>query len=450
MPEASEIRYVQSGEVSIAYRTAGEGPPDIVIAPGFVSHCEELWRSPYHSAPLRRAAAFGRLILFDKREQGLSDRVGRPPTIEEMRDDMLAVLDATGAERPVIFGVSEGGAAAILLAAGNPERCSHLALWGAYPRITKAPDYPQGIPAEVMERWGGQLAAAWGGPVGIEFFAPSWQGDPAAEEDWARLLRLGTSPAGAAALMALYKELDVRDALPLISAPTLVMQRSDDVIVPRAVGRYLADHIPGARWVEFPGVDHLIAPLDAVAIVDELQEFVTGTRAARPAERVLSTVLFTDIVDSTAHAARLGDRAWRELLDRHDALVEEQIEQHRGRAVKSTGDGFLATFDGPARAIGCASAVAAEVRVLGIDVRAGLHSGECELRNGDVGGMAVHIGARVAGRAGPGEVLVSRTVRDLVVGSGIQFEDRGAAELKGVPGEWQLYAVRGRDRSGRP
>lgn len=323
-----------------------------------------------------------------------------------------------------------------------PRALLHLVLWGTYARITEAPGYPQGLPEEALDRFVGRLRSDWGGPVGLGAFAPSWKGNPEAEQDWARLLRLGTSPAGVGALMDLYKELDVREALPLVSAPTLVMHRSDDVVVPIEIGRHLADNIPGARWVEFPGVDHLIAARDSDAIIDEVQEFVTGTRASRGAERVLSTVLFTDIVESTAHAARLGDRGWRELLDRHDALIEEQIARHKGRAVKSTGDGFLATFDGPARAIGCASAVAGAAPALGIDVRAGLHSGECELRDDDIGGMAVHIGARVAARAGPGEVLVSGTVKDLVVGSGIEFEDRGEATLKGVPGEWRLYAVR--------
>lgn len=442
MPQASEIRYARSGEVSIAYRTAGRGPPDILAVPGFVSHCEELWTSRHLSAPLRQAAEFSRVILYDKREQGLSDRIGRPPTIEEMRDDALAVLQAVGSERAVVFGVSEGGAAAILLAATHPEVCSHLVLWGSYARLAAAPDYPEGLPGELLDAWAEEMQREWGGPVGIGAFAPTWIGNPEAEEEWARLLRLGTSPAGAGALMALYKEIDVREALPLISAPSLVMHRSDDVVVPVGLGRELAANIPDARWVEFPGVDHLIAARDADAVAGEVQEFVTGSRAARRAERILSTVLFTDIVESTAHAARIGDRAWRELLDRHDELVRSQIDRHRGRAVKSTGDGFLATFDGPARAIGCASAIAGGVRRLGIDVRAGLHSGECELRDGDVGGMAVHIGARVAAQAGPGEVLVSGTVKDLVVGSGIEFNDRGSTELKGVPGEWRLFAVR--------
>lgn len=442
MPEASEILYTDSGDLSIAYRIIGEGPPDLLVVPGFVSHCEELLRSRYLSKPYRAAASFGRLILYDKREQGLSDRVGRPPTVEEMRDDALAVLEAAGSMHAAVLGASEGGAAAILLAATRPERCSHLILWGAYARVTEAPGYEQGLPRESMDLWGEQLRREWGGPVAIDAFAPSWKGNAEAEEDWARFLRLGSSPAGTSELMALYKDIDVREALPLISAPTLVMHRTEDAVVPIAQGRYLADNVPGARWIEFPGADHLIAARDCDAILDEIQEFVTGTRPAHPAERVLSTVLFTDIVESTARAAELGDRAWGDLLDRHDAVVRTEIERHQGHAIKTTGDGFLATFDGPARAIGCANAVANEVRELGIEVRAGLHSGECELRNGDIGGMAVHIGARVAAKAGPGEVLVSGTVKDLVVGSGIEFEDRGSAPLKGVPGEWRLYAVR--------
>jgi pimeloyl-ACP methyl ester carboxylesterase len=439
----SETRYARSGELSIAYRTFGQGPPDLVIAPGFVSHVEEIWRSRYLSRAPRALAEFGRVILFDKREQGLSDRVGRPPTIEEMVDDIVAVLDAAGSERAAVLGVSEGGPMAILFAATHPDRCSHLLLWGTYARASKAPDYPDGFEPEVFETWGNILRDRWGGPVAIEIFAPSWVGNAEAEEDWARLLRLGTSPSGATGLTRLYRELDVRDALPLISAPTLVMHPRDDALVPIALGRYVADHIPGARWHEVPVADHLTSAVEPELFVPEIEEFVTGRRSARAPERALSTVLFTDIVGSTARAAELGDRAWRKLLDRHDALMRSQIERHRGRAVKSTGDGFLATFDGPARAIGCASAVTQGVRGLGIDVRVGLHTGEIELRDSDVGGMAVHIGARVAARADAGEVLVSQTVKDLVVGSGIEFEARGSAELKGVPGEWRLYAARG-------
>jgi class 3 adenylate cyclase len=441
--DGSETRYARSGDLSIAYRTFGEGPPDIAIAPGFVSHVEEIARSRYLSRAPRALAEFARVILFDKREQGLSDRVGRPPTIEEMVDDLLAVLDAAGSKRPAVLGISEGGPMAILLAATHPDRCSHLIVWGSYARLVKGPDNPHGRDRHTIGAWGENLREHWGGPVAIEFFAPSWVGNPEAEDDWARLLRLGTSPKGASALVDLYRDLDVREALPLVSAPTLVMHSRGDPAIPVALGRYIAERIPGARWLELAAEDHVLSAVDPELFAPEIEEFVTGTRAVREPERALSTVLFTDIVESTARAAELGDRRWRELLDRHDALMRSQIERNRGRAVKSTGDGFLATFDGPGRAVGCASALAASVRDLGIEIRAGLHTGEVELRNGDVGGMAVHIGARVAAKAGAGEVLVSQTVKDLVVGSGIEFEDRGSAELRGVPGEWHLFAARG-------
>ena len=282
----------------------------------------------------------------------------------------------------------------------------------------------------------------WGGPVALNIFAPSRVDDAETERWWAHLLRTGTSPRSAADLMALYKDLDVRHVLPVISAPTLILHRADDRAVPIELGRYVAECIPGARFVEVPGTDHLLYTQGADRVVDEVEEFITGTRSVRTPDRVLATVLFTDIVDSTAHAARLGDRAWREVLDRHDSLVREEVERYQGHVVNTTGDGVLATFDGPARAIESASKILRDVQALGLELRAGLHSGECERRNGGVGGMAVHIGARVAGRAQAGEVLVSSTVKDLVVGSGIEFEDRGQAELKGVPGEWHLYSVK--------
>jgi class 3 adenylate cyclase len=435
-----ETRYTRGG-VSIAYQVFGDGPIDLLLAPGFVSHCEILWEHPDVARSFERLASFARVILFDKREQGLSDRLGRPPTIEEMVDDMLAVLDAAGSERCAVFGISEGGAMAILFAAMRPERCSHLALWCAYARLVRAPDYPEGIEPERLDRWSRILQEGWGGPVSIGAFAPSRKGEPETERWWARLLRSGTSPRSATALTDLYRDLDTRHALPLISAPTLVMHRAGDSVVPPALGRHIAAHVPGARYVEVEGSDHLLWSQGADAIIDELEEFLTGTRSARPPQRVLATVLFTDIVDSTGRAAELGDRRWRELLDRHDALARRTVERHQGRVVKATGDGVLATFDGPARAISCARELAAAVADLGIEIRAGLHSGECELRGEDVGGLAVHIGARVMAEAGPGEVLVSGTVKDLVVGSGIEFAGRGTAELRGVPGEWRLYAL---------
>jgi pimeloyl-ACP methyl ester carboxylesterase len=437
-----EIRYARSGDVNIAYRVAGDGPLPLVIAPGFVSHLEVLPELPELARSLDRLASFSRLVMFDKREQGLSDRVGRPPTIEEMVDDIVAVMDAAEVERAAIFGVSEGAAMALMFAATHPQRCSHLVIWGGYARVTEAPGYPEGVLPESLDAWRQILHRDWGGPVSLGLFAPSRVGDAVVEDWWARLLRAGTSPGSAAALMDMYKELDVRDALPLITATTLVIHRAGDRVAPVALGRYIAEHVPGARFVEVPGTDHLIWTEDGDAVIDEVEVFLTGVRGATPAERALATVMFTDIVDSTAHAARLGDRRWLELLDRHDAIVGRLVEQNRGRVVKSTGDGLFATFDGPARAIECARSAAAAADPLGIKLRAGLHAGECVRRGDDVAGMAVHIGARVAALAGPGEVLVSGTLKDLVVGSGIEFDDRGAAQLKGVPGEYRIYAVR--------
>lgn len=437
----AETRYADSGGVNIAYQVVGEGPLDLVFVPGFVSHVELFWEVAPARRVFERLASFSRLIVFDKREQGSSDRLGRPPTLEETMEDLRAVLDAAGSERAALFGVSEGGPMAMLLAATYPERCSHLALYGTAARFTHAPGYDAGVPPEALERFGRRIGSEWGGAAGIGVLAPSLAGDPELERGWQRVMRTGTSPRGVVALMGLYRELDVREALPLISQPTLVLHRAADRPLPVAMGRYLAEHIADARFVELPGEDHAWFAGDSDALLDEVQEFLTGTRPERPPDRVLSTVLFTDIVRSTETAAELGDQRWRRLLDRHDELVRREIERHDGRPVKSTGDGFLATFAGPARAIGCARTVADQVRELGIEIRAGLHTGECELRNGDVGGLAVHIGTRVAAKAGPGEVLVSGTVKDLVVGSGIDFAERGSAELKGVPGEWRLYAV---------
>ena len=440
----AQTRYAKSGDVSIAYQEIGDGPRDLVLAPGFVSHAEVLWENPDLARAFDRLTSFSRLIIFDKREQGLSDRIGRPPTVEEMVDDMKAVLDGAGSERAAVMGISEGGAMALMFAATHPERCTHLIVWGGYARVTRAPGYEHGFPPEALDTWTAQMDREWGGPVGLEAFAPSRAGDPETERWWARLLRSGTSPRSVAALMQMYKELDVRHVLPVISAPTLILHRAEDRVVPIELGRYLAEHIPGAKFIEVSGRDHLMFTEGGDEVTGEVEEFLTGTRQARPPERVLATVLFTDIVGSTSHAARLGDQRWRELLDRHDSLVRSEVERYHGQLVNTTGDGVLATFDGPARAIECGAEIVNGVRVLGIEVRAGLHSGECERRNGDVGGVAVHIGARVAARAEGGEVLVSGTVKDLVVGSGIEFDDRGSAELRGVPGEWRLYAVRPR------
>jgi class 3 adenylate cyclase len=438
-----KTRYAKSGDVSIAYQVVGDGPVDLVFVPGFVSHLELAWEEELFARPLRRMASFARLILFDKREQGLSDRIGRPPTLEESMEDVRAVLDAVGCERAALFGISEGGPMSILLAATHPERVSHLALYGTYARLTRTPDFPHGMPETYLEDWERTLTGGWQEAPGMQVLAPSLVGDAEAERSWGRFVRAGTSPRGAVSLLALYRDMDVREVLPLVSQPTLVLQRSGDDAVRPGQGRYLADHIAGARYVELPGIDHAFYVGDTDTLLDEVEEFVTGERPGPRPDRVLSTVMFTDIVGSTERAAELGDRRWHELLDRHDELVRHQIERNHGHAVKTTGDGVLATFSGPARGIDAARGIAAEVRRLGIEVRAGLHTGELELRGDDVGGMAVNIGARVMAEAGAGEVLVSGTVKDLVVGSGIDFDDRGSAELKGVPGEWHLFAVAG-------
>jgi pimeloyl-ACP methyl ester carboxylesterase len=434
-------RYANSDGVSIAYQVDGEGPPDLVFVPGFVSHVELYWEQPTVARFFRRLASFSRLVLFDKRGQGLSDRPERPPVLEESMDDLSAVMAAAGCERPAIFGISEGGPMSALFAATYPERVSSLILYGTYPRVLEAPDFPQGVPAEELDALYELLKRDWGGPVAIDLWAPSLVGDPVFERWWSRLLRQGTSPAGVIALIELYREVDAREVLPAIDVPALVLHRRDDRVVPVRQGEYLAEHIPRARYVELSGGDHLAMVGDQDALLDEVEEFLVGSRRAREPERALATVLFTDIVGSTERAAELGDRRWRDLLERHDAVVRQQLDIHRGLEVKTMGDGFLATFDGPARAIRCACAIRDELSGIGIEVRAGIHTGEVELIGDDVGGMAVNIGARIGALAERGEVRVSSTVKELVVGSGLEFGERGAHTLKGAPGEWRLFVV---------
>ncbi|HEX6153487.1 MAG TPA: adenylate/guanylate cyclase domain-containing protein [Solirubrobacterales bacterium] len=436
-----ETHYADSGGVSIAYQVHGQGPLDLVLVPGFVSQVELFAEEPGVARFFRRLTAFSRMLVFDKRGQGLSDRPGRPPTLEESMDDLRAVIEAAGFERPALFSISEGGPMSALYAATYPGEVSGLVLFGTFARMLEAPDFSPGITDEQLDRWGEMIRSDWGGPVGLELWAPSRAGDREFERWWARLLRQGTSPAGAVALMDLYREMDVRPILPTIDVPTLVLHRAGDRMVSVEQGRYIAESIPRSRYVELAGEDHLPFAGDLDAVLDEVEEFLVGSRGAAEAERALATILFTDIVGSTEIAARLGDRDWRQLLERHDAAVRRQLTLHRGREVKTMGDGFLATFDGPARAIRCASAVQDEVAGLGIEVRAGIHTGEVELIGDDVGGMAVNIGARIGALADAGEVLVSSTVRELVVGSGLEFADRGVQTLKGAPGEWRLFAI---------
>ena len=437
---AGEVRYARSGELSLAYRIDGDGPIDLVVVPGFVSHVEAIW-DPLIRYPLERLSGFCRVITFDKRGQGLSDRTGEVYTLEEVVDDIAAVLDAAGSEQAVIMGLSEGGAQAALFAATHPERTRALVLWGSYVRLIRAPDFPQGLEEGTMRRAGALFSERWGGPVALHAFAPSVADDPRFKDWWARFLRAAASPGAVRALFETYEALDVRAALPAISAPTLILHRRGDLIAPLAIAQPFVDLIPNAKLVEFPGDDHFLPVGDSDAVIDEIEEFLTGRPGSRAPDRILATVLFTDIVSSTERAAALGDRRWRSLLEEHERLVREEVERHQGRPVKNLGDGFLATFDGPARGIRAACAIREAVGRLSVDVRAGLHAGECELMGEDIGGLAVHIGARVGALADTGEVLVSRTVKDLVIGSGFAFEDRGEHALKGVPGEWQLYAV---------
>jgi pimeloyl-ACP methyl ester carboxylesterase len=433
--------YADSDGVSIAYQVHGEGPLDLVFVPGFVSHVELYWEESGAARFLRRLASFARVIVFDKRGQGLSDRTGRPPTLEESMDDLRAVMEAAGCERPAIFGVSEGGPMSALFAATYPDRVSSLVLYGTFARVLESPDFPHGVPVQALDDFCDMVRREWGGAVGADLWAPSREGDPEFGRWWARLLRQGTSPAGAIALFDLYREIDARSILPTIRMPTLVLHRRDDWIVPVAQGHYLADHIPDARYVELGGDDHLVTAGDLDALLDEVEEFLVGSRRAHEPDRALATVLFTDIVGSTERAAELGDRGWRDLLERHNTVVRQQLDLHLGREIKTMGDGFLAVFDGPARAIRCASAIRDELWGIGITIRAGIHTGEIDLIGDDVSGMAVNIGARIGALADPGEVGVSSTVKELVVGSGLEFTGRGIHTLKGAPGEWRLYAV---------
>ena len=441
MPQPPRTRYALSGDAHIAYQVFGEGDLDLVFVPGFVSNIEHYWEMPQVPDLLERLASFARVVMFDKRGTGLSDPVAGPPPLEQRMDDMQAVMDAAGVERAALYGISEGGPASVLFAATYPDRTSALVLYGSTPRFRTDSDISWGATDEQIELVLADVSARWGDGSLLEIFAPSTAGDPAMEGVWGRFQRAGASPAMARAVMAALYEIDVRPVLPTIRVPTLILHRTGDLVAPIEGARLMAQEIPDARMVEFEGTDHVPFTGDFDPVVDEMEEFLTGTRQARPLDRVLATVMFTDIVDSTRRAADAGDRRWRELIARHDELTRRQLDRYRGREVKTLGDGFLATFDGPARAIECACAIRDGVSTHGLEVRAGLHTGECELYGDDVRGMAVNIGARVGALAGANEVLVSSTVKDLVVGADLEFTERGEHELKGVPGKWRLYAA---------
>jgi class 3 adenylate cyclase len=440
-PLDTPIRYARSSDdVHIAFRVVGDGDVDLLVLPGFVNHLEVLYEIREAARLVERLARFARVVLFDRRGQGLSDRPS-VFTIEDHVRDAIAVLDAAGVDRAGVLGVSEGGPASIMLAAGHPDRVTALALAGTWARITEAPGYPIGAPPAAIEALREAIVGRWGEPVALSLFVGR---EAAADERWrtawGRLLRSGTSPAGVDRLIATWHDIDVRALLPSVRQPALILQRTDDVLAPPRFGRYLAEHLPDARYVEIPG-PHFPGLGDVEAFGDEIEELLTGGRRTGEADRVLATVLFTDIVGSTERAAALGDRRWRELLVDHDAAVRRQLARFGGREVKQLGDGFFAAFDGPARAVRCAAEVVDAVRPLAIEVRAGVHTGECELRGDDLSGMAVHIGARISACASPSQVLVSRTVRDLVVGSGLEFANGGTRTLKGIDGEWPVYAL---------
>jgi pimeloyl-ACP methyl ester carboxylesterase len=443
-----ETRYARSGDVNIAYQVVGGGLRDLVLVPGFVSNVEGFWEEPGVARFFDRLARFSRLILFDKRGTGLSDRVEDLPSLETRMDDVRAVMDAVGAERAALFGYSEGGPMCALFAATYPERTSALVMHGSYARRMRAPDYPIGLNPADVERSVETVRREWGGPWGLELRAPSRAGDPRFRDWWARFLRLSASPSAAERLIRMNCAIDVRHVLPSVRVPTLILHPAGDRTVEPAHGRYLAERIPGARHVELPGIDHLPFCDNADGVLGEIEGLLA--RAAEPAEpeRVLATVMFADIVGSTERAAALGDRRWRELLQGFQAAARRALARHRGRELDTAGDGVLAAFDGPARAVRCACEIGEAAGGLGLAVRAGVHTGECEVLGDKLAGIAVHIGARVAAEAGAGEVLVSSTVRDLVAGSGLRFESRGPRALRGVPGEWQLFSV-AREPAGR-
>ncbi len=437
-------RYAKSGDASIAYQIVGDGPIDVVLVLGFATHLELQWESPAFARFFERISSFSRLIIFDKRGTGLSDPVSEVPTLELRIDDVRAVMDAAGSERAALFGISEGGPMSVLFAATHPERVTALVLHGAMGRTTEAPDYPWASPAEALRESVTELIAPdWGQQAEgmVELFAPSFADDPEAVEFTARMERSAASPAMSQQIFEMFLDIDVRAVLPTIHVPTLVLHRHGDRVVNRRAGEELAAQIPGAQYVELPGIDHLPWAGDWEALLGEIEEFLTGARSVAEPDRVLATVMFTDIVGSTERAGELGDSRWRELLTAHQAAVRQELTRFRGREVKTLGDGYLVTFDGPARAIRCGHAIAETARSIGLEVRIGLHSGEVEVMDEDVGGIAVHIAARVGALADAGEVLVTSTVKDLVAGSGIRFADRGAKHLKGISDEWRLFAA---------
>ena len=433
---APDTRYAKSGHVRIAYQVVGDGPFDLVFVPGFISNLDLAWEDPARAQVWTRLAAFSRLILFDKRGTGLSDRIGGVPTLEERMDDVRAVMDAVGSRQAALFGISEGGAMSMLFAATYPERTRSLVLYGAYGHFRSWV-----VQSDQLEAALERLEKNWGTGETLALFAPSLVHDDAYKRRHARFERLSASPSSATALMRMNSEIDVRPIVPSIRVPTLIIHREGDVRVKVEAGRFLAHQIPNAKYVELPGNDHLLWVGNTERVMDEVEEFLTGSRHTPEPDRVLATVMFTDIVGSTKTAETIGDRAWRDLLDRHNVIVRREILLHRGREVRTTGDGFLIAFDGPARSIRCSLAISEAVEDIGLQVKAGLHTGEVEMTDNDLSGIAVHIASRIAAMAQPGQVLVSGTVRDLVAGSNIRFRDEGSHHLKGLEENVRLFAA---------
>jgi class 3 adenylate cyclase/pimeloyl-ACP methyl ester carboxylesterase len=435
--------YAKSGDVSIAYQAFGKGPFDLIEIPGFISNVEVNWEQPTRRYALENSATYARTIIMDKRGTGLSDPCIGVPTLEQRIADLKAVLDEVGSERVALFGISEGGPMALLFAATYPDMTEALVLYGTTPRFSTGPDWPWGWSEADCEWMWREIDQSWGEGALAGLFMPSQADNPEALEAWGQMQRACASPGMAKALLQAAAEIDVRELLPTVQAPTLVMHMKGERVARVEGARYIAENVANGKIIEFEGEDHLGPLFGGIEpLVDATEEFLTGHRRGGRSDRMLATIMFTDIVDSTKYASELGDRRWRELLERHDRTVRAELARFAGHEVKTMGDGFLATFDGPARGIECACSIRDAVRRLDVQIRAGLHTGECELIGDDVGGIAVNIGARVGAKAGPGEVLVSRTVTDLVAGSGLEFEPRGSHELKGVPGEWQLFSVR--------
>lgn len=442
--EIPATRYARSGDLRIAYQVVGDAALDLVYVPGWISNVERGWDEPSYARFLRRLASFARVILFDKRGTGLSDRVAEQelPTLEQRMDDVRAVMDAAGSERAALLGVSEGGPMSLLFAATYPDRTSALVVYGSYARRGRSADYPWGRSSAEQAEFMREIDEEWGGPVALAQRAPSRMNDRSFVDWWSMYLRQSASPSAVRVLTEMNYQVDVRGILSSIHVPTLVLHRAGDRIMKTAEACFIADQVPGAKLVVLDGGDHLPWVGDQDAIVDEIEEFLTGVRPGADADRVLATILFIDLVRSTDRAAELGDRHWRQLLDSFHARAAEGLTRFRGRLVSTTGDGFLATFDGPARGVRCAQAVLASTEEIGLQARAGVHTGEVELSGSDIRGIAVHLAARVMASAAPGEVRVSSTVRDLVAGSGIEFEDLGQHRLKGIPDTWRLFAAR--------